>query len=222
MKPNDRSHFTAKASFALLPVAAALSLCGGLVSSTLAAPLAPIQAVQSVALGLQQAYPIYPIISINGAQQDTALGFFAEGDTVYANYAGLVKLGIRLTDAECQATGTSSVAGVPQGYFALSECLLLQHKYLPARQRLEIVAPLDRLDLAVTRIGFSQSGTPQLSRPNFSTVLNYDASISGGDNGNNSKGLYTQWRFGTPWGYFESNHVQNNSQGSTTHQRLDS
>lgn len=206
----------------LLPLTAALSLCGFAISS-LAAPLPPIQAKSDAVLSLQKAYPIYPVTSINGAQQDAAIGFFAQGDTLYANHAGLLKLGIRLADEECQATVPSSVAGVPEGYFALSECALVQHKYSAASQRLDLIAPIDRLDLSTTRIKFSQaSAAPQLSRPDFSTVLNYDASIAGSDGTSNSKGLYTQWRLGTPWGYFETNHVQNNTQGSTKHQRLDS
>lgn len=215
-----RDQSVATPPFTLRPFATALALCSVL-NVSWAAPLAPIQALPPAAASLQQAYPVYPVTSINGAAQDAVIGFFALGDTLYANHAALVKLGIRLDEQECQASGTYNIAGLPQSYFPLSECTMLQHTYLSGRQRLEIVAPLGRLDLAVTRFGATQVGPPQLSRPDFSTVLNYDASISGSSNASNSKGLYTQWRFGTPWGYFESNHVQTNTQGRTEHQRLD-
>lgn len=209
---------------ALLPLAAALSLCGAAGSAWAQLPL-PVTAKggQPSNINLQQVYAVYPRISINGGARDDVVGFFAQGDTLYANHASLVQLGINLTADECQATpATSPVAGLPEGYFPLAQCTLVQHRYEAGKQRLSLQAPIDRLNLPTTQLGYNNlTGLPQLSRPDFSAVLNYDASISGADGTSNSKGLYTQWRAGTPWGYFETNHVQTNTLGRTTHQRLD-
>lgn len=209
---------------ALLPLAAALSLCGAVGSAWAQLPL-PVNSKAAAAnnLNLQQVYTVYPRISINGAARDDVVGFFAQGDTLYANHAALTQLGIQLSADECQpAPAASPVAGLPDGYFPLAQCTLVQHRYESSKQRLSLQAPIDRLNLPTTQLGYdSLTGVPQLSRPDFSAVLNYDATISGAKGASDYKGLYTQWRVGTPWGYFETNHIQNNTLGSTKHQRLD-
>lgn len=209
---------------ALLPLVAALAL-GGAVSSAYAQLPPPVYAKggQIPQLNLQQAFTVYPRITLNGMAQDEAVGFFAQGDTLYANHAALQKLGIQLAADECpDSTVASSVAGLPQGYFPLASCDLVQAQYSAVRQKLELQVPVARLNLPTQQLGAAaQSGMPSLSRPDFSAVYNYDASISGSSGADNSKGLYSQVRLGTPYGFLETNHVQTNTQGKTTHQRMD-
>ena len=208
---------------ALLPVAAAIMLCTTFSQAWAQLPPPVVSPGQMPAYRLGQAYPVYPRISINGANQENAIGFFAVGDTIYTTHAALQGLGIQLGEDECQAQGFDSkaVPGLPAAYFPLSQCTLLQHRYAAATQRLELQAPITRLNLPTTQIGAGQGAAPSLSRPDFSAVYNYDASVSGSSGANNSKGLYSQIRLGTPYGFFESNHAQTNALGKTTHQRMD-
>jgi len=112
---------------------------------------------------------------------------------------------------------------LPADYFALKNCPpFLQHHYAATTQTLTLQSSLDRLDLATTHLGAAPAPAPVLARPDFSAVLNYDSSLSGASgSGGNSGGIYTQWRFGTPWGYLETNQIYNRNQGVNTSQRLD-
>ena len=189
------------------------------------AALPPIPApAASAHEAVAQALPIYPRVRINGRLQEKLVRFYLIQNQIYTERAALGDLGIRLQDPDCLGTTAPDVlAQLPAGYFSLTQCGFLQSHYAPATQLLDIQAPLDRLDLPTTLLGNRASdAAPVLSRPDFSTVLNYDSNITGGTGGSRSLGLYTQWRWGTPWGYFETNHVQTNTAGNTTHQRLDS
>jgi outer membrane usher protein len=207
-----------------LPWLAVFGLCGSIAGVSAQLPEAPYAKIERAsALNLQQAFAVYPRITLNGMAQDEPVGFFAQGDTLYANHAALQKLGVQLAAEECpDNAAASAVAGLPQGYFPLASCDLVKAQYSAARQSLALQVPVARLNLPMQQLGAAtQNGMPSLSRPDFSAVYNYDASISGGSGQGNSKGLYSQIRLGTPWGFFESNHVQTNTLGKTTHQRMD-
>ena len=181
-------------------------------------PMAPIG--QAPPPSSVPALPIYPHIVLNGAALDAIVRFYLQNGDVYANTTGLEQLGISLKSSECAPH--TGVAGLPADYFALKNCPpFLQHSYAVPTQTLTLQSSLDRLNLATTHLGAALAPAPVLTPPDFSAVLNHDSSLAGASGSSNSAGLYTQWRLGTPWGYFESNQIYSRNQGINTSQRLD-
>ncbi len=214
---------SASASFALLPVAAALALISHSAWAQLPPPIVSAGG-QIPSINTEQAIPIYPHVRLNGTHIADAMGFYAKGDTVYANASTLRGIGISLEDHECHASEVDrAVAGLPPGYFAIKSCpALVSSSFIARQQLLGLQAPLSRLDLPTTELAVRpDSEAPELTRPGYSMVLNYDLSASGSSDTSTRRGAYTQWRLGTPLGYLESNHVQSLQDGKTSHQRLD-
>lgn len=174
-------------------------------------------------INLQQAYPVYPRVEINGQTITEPVGFFAQVDTLYVNHAGLLALGLQLQEEECpDLSGPSPISGLPNGYFALNSCTIVQAEYSSSRQQLKIRAPLDKLNLPTVQLGQQGEGTqPSMTRPNYSALVNYDVAVLGGSDSKTQKNLFTQFRFGTPYGFFESNHLQADNDGRRKHRRLD-
>ncbi|NYT75969.1 fimbrial biogenesis outer membrane usher protein [Alcaligenaceae bacterium] len=119
--------------------------------------LPPIQAATRMGAGGQQ---LYLQVSINGNRVASLMPFEQRGNALWANPDVLHRLGFRQVE---QGSTSLNLATMPGVTFT----------YDPANQTVAIVAPLEALDLDMTKIQGSQIETIQAT-PGTGALLNYD------------------------------------------------
>ncbi|WP_054618050.1 fimbria/pilus outer membrane usher protein [Neisseria sp. 83E34] len=95
------------------------------------------------------------------------------------------------------------------GWLELETIPGLEVQYDAANQTLALTAPLDWLNLPVTRIGKETEHAYHIARAGFAGVLNYDYNMARNGNGGISHGLLAESRLTTPAGYLSHNHLWN-------------
>ncbi|QMT36524.1 fimbria/pilus outer membrane usher protein [Neisseria wadsworthii] len=112
-----------------------------------------------------------------------------------------------LPEIDNQESQTQQTAAA--GWLGLETIPDLAVQYDAANQTLALTAPLDWLNLPVTRIGKETEHAYHIARAGFAGVLNYDYNMARNGNGDISHGLLAESRLTTPVGYLSHNHLWN-------------
>lgn len=163
-------------------------------------------------------YAVYPQVVVNGAGTNVLAKFMVQDEVLYTSSQTLAQLGVRVPSSNlAKARWLDNAQSPGQRLFALNSIKGLQFAYDAARQNLNLVAPLEWLNLSTTSLGKLTEKPYEVGKAGFATVLNYDINVAQDNKRNRSLGLLTQWRFTTPWGYFSNTHLFNYSKSTQGH-----